>query len=218
MTTPTKRNKKFSPDEVEWLLLVAKGGDKSTIPVKHAWITHLSDSQAREELVERFKRMTSNLINVCITGRPNPWSSFQKTFLRMFSGKRSSLDSIAQMLKAGLEKYDTEELFHTGEVAILHAIQISNSNLASTIVVCFHDLIESLLDEKGKVYTEELPKTLADPNENPVIDIEMESFLQSLTVKEREIADKIISGRKIRKVPASLALKFKRYMGQDPSI
>lgn len=189
---------KFDPLEVPGLLEKAKAGD----------------IVARDELLERFGRLGSTLVHVCITGRPNFWSSYQKTFLQMFASKTTPITETAMMLKKQLIHYEADELFRTAQLAILQAIERCETNLASTIVICFKDLIFSMI--KGdRVNNVELNEALAVEYYNSEDEIALNMFYETLNEMELEVVDSILSGESVA-IPASLKKKFETYM-KEPS-
>jgi hypothetical protein len=190
-----KHTEKFDPLEVPGLLEKAKSGD----------------IVARDELLYRFQRLIATLVNVCITGRPNFWSSYQITFLRLFGSKGVPVANIAAMLKKHLSGFEKEELFSTGQLAVLLAIEKCETNLATTIVLCFKDLIYSMIKDATKVnididacahfsYDIEIDEKLA-----------LEHFFDTLDEEEFFIIQDILSGIKV-KVPATLQVKFNNYL------
>lgn len=164
--------RKFDPKEVSGLLEQAKQGDMA----------------ARDELLFRFQRLVATLVQVLVTGRINPFSSYQRTFLRLFCSNKTSLEATAQMLKNELSGYTKEELFLTGQIAVLQAIQRCDSNLASTIVYQFKDIIYSMIRDGSKP---PLNTDMPAPN-NTLEDTEQEAFLQiflnKLSPEERVLA------------------------------
>lgn len=188
---------KFDPKEVPGLLVKAKAGD----------------IEARDELLFRFQRLVSTLVNVCITGRPNYWSSYQLTFLKMFASKTVPITNIAAMLKKELSNYEKEELFSTGQLAVLLAIEKCETNLASTIVVCFKDLIHKMIkDPKDRLHVE------IDAQASYTLDIDdhlsFDIFLNTLDEDEYLYVYNILEEDcKKQVVPESLKLKFSNYLG-----
>ena len=190
-----KHNEKFDPNEVPALLEKAKAGD----------------IVARDELLYRFQRLVATLVNVCITGRPNYWSSYQKTFLQMFAGKNKPIQDTASMLKKNLAGYEKEELFSTGQLAVLLAVDRCETNFASTIVICFKDLIHKMIKDPNNSPNEEL-----DINEPAICFLEAEVafkiFLEGLSEEEFAVAQRLIEGEKILNIPMSLEQKLADYI------
>lgn len=207
-----KVKQKHDPLEVPWLLVVAKEQDKTTIPEKYQWIAELQPLEARNILLTRFQILVSTLVNVCITGRPNTWSSYAMTFISLFKGRATSAQATAAMLKRELADYDNKELFHVGQLAVLEAIKITHNNLASTIVTCFKDLIYSMIKEGVK------PTNIIDVpdlEDSTKLDdeIAIKIFLESLTPDELTLAQSIIHGEyKGQEIPESLKHKFETYL------
>lgn len=189
-----KHTEKFDPLEVPGLLEKAKAGD----------------IVARDELLYRFQRLVATLVNVCITGRPNYWSSYQKTFLRMFASKDTPIQNTALMLKRELAGYEKEELFSTGQLAVLLAIERCETNLASTIVICFKDLIHKMTKDPNNREHEELDQ-FATYEVSLDDALSLEIFVESLEPDEQEVVFLILEGEKT-KVPVSLQEKFSAYL------
>lgn len=189
-----KHTERFDPTEIPGLLEKAKAGD----------------IVARNELLHRFQRLVATLVNVCITGRP--YTSYQFSFLRMFTGR--DVVAAAAMLRRELTAYQKDELFSTGQLAVMQAIDKCETNLASTIVICFKDLIYSMIK---------------DPNNRPGVDIDYETpdetdlwgetdfnlFLSSLTEEEWIVAQQIIEGDKPINIPIGLKEKLENYLSEE---
>ena len=192
-----KHTEKFDPNEVPGLLEKAKAGD----------------IVARDELLYRFQRLVATLVNVCITGRPNYWSSYQKTFLRMFASKDTPIQNTALMLKRELAGYEKEELFSTGQLAVLLAIERCETNLASTIVICFKDLIHKMTKDPNNREHEELD---IFATYEPAIDeaLALEIFVSNLNQDEQCVVLKILEGEKYKQdeIPVSLRDKLAQYL------
>lgn len=195
-----KQNERFNPEEVEGLVQRAKSGDIA----------------ARDELLYRFQRLVASLVHVCITGRPNSWSSSQKSFLRMFGGEKTPLTNVALMLKRELSSFEKDELFATGQLAVLQAIERSTKNLAATIVICFKDEIHSMI-KGGKTSSVEFRESeLVEHSMEG--DIALSQFLETLSEEEWIIAQRALAGEKIEgDIPEGLRSKFADYLGHDPS-
>jgi len=198
MANPKRPN--FAASEVQGLVDAAKAGD----------------IVARDELLFRFQRLASSLVNVCVTGRPNPFSSYQKTFLRMFSSASTPLLAVAQMLKANLKDYDAKELFITGQLAILEAIERCETNLASTIVVCFKDLIYKLIKDEKHISWADVDTASSitfDYNETINFDI----FMDTLTEEEWIMVSNILDGKKVE-VTDELREKVREYFEYEEQL
>jgi len=193
-----KHDEKFDPLEVPGLLEKAKAGD----------------IVARDELLYRFQRLIATLVNVCITGRPNYWSSYQKTFLRMFSGKNVPIQNTAGMLKRELAGYEKEELFSTGQLAVLLAIEKCETNLATTIVICFKDLIHKMIKDPSNKLHADLSECYlhtydyTQMENNMALDI----FISTLNDIEWEAVVLILDGEKRVHIPDTLREKFSMYL------
>jgi hypothetical protein len=208
-----KRTQKFPPEEVDFLLTVAQGREGNSIPDQHGWIRNLTPDEARDILLFRFHSIIVSLNEVCLKGKY--FTSYTKTFIKLFS-KNKPLQEVANMLKRDLSCYTKEELFHTGQVSILLAIQECKSNLASAIVYQFKEQIDKLLQDKNKRNSKEdnLEETIPDTSSFEG-DIYFMDFLDRLTLEERAIADKLIMGEvleKDEKIPPSLKKKLIKYI------
>jgi len=190
------RKERFDPSEVDALIDKAKAGD----------------IEARNELLHRFQRLIATLVNVCITGRPNYRSSYQLTFLRLFAGKSTPIQDTASMLKTRLVKYEKGELFSTGQLAILTAIEKTKTNLASTIVSCFKDLIYKMIKDPQNSPTDDLELLVV--KEAPEAEMAFNIFLSSLNEEEREAAMELINGNE-SEVPDSLKEKLLEWVKYD---
>lgn len=206
-----RTNQKFSADEVEWLLLVARGGDHTEIPLQHKWIARMAPIEARDELLFRFQRLVTTLVNVCLTGRPDNWSSYQKTFLRMLGGNS---EETAAKLKRDLADFHKTELFSTGQLAVLQAIETSRGNLAATIVIRFRDLIEELIQKVETTPIDSLPMDCQAKDElKDIVDnICFQDFLSNLSEGDWIIASKLMDGEPVKNVPDSLKEAMKDYL------
>lgn len=192
-----KNTNKFDPNEVSGLLEKAKAGD----------------IVARDELLFRFQRLVATLVNVCVTGRPNFWSSYQITFLKMFTGKKD-VHNTASMLKFELADYEAEELFSTGQLAILLAIEKCETNLASTIVICFKDLIYKMIKDLNTSSIGKLEEIIPYELDNIEDRLSLEIFIASLDEVERDIVNKILEGKNPKILP-SLQEKFSKYLSDN---
>lgn len=217
-----RRKQKYPAEDVPLLLMIAKDLDSSNEPDRYTiigtnndrmgWLKSLSKIEARDELEYRFRSIVATLVNVCITGRPNFWSSYQITFLKMFASKSIPIHDTAGMLKRNLMGYEKEELFSTGQLAVLLAIEKCETNFASTIVMCFKDLIHRMTKDPSNKTTEEIDvdamvvSTMED-------ELAISMFLDTLSPKELECAQKIIDGEKVKDIPKSLVFKFESYLG-----
>lgn len=191
-----KHTEKFDPTEIPLLLERAKNGD----------------IKARDELVFRFQRLIANLVNVCITGRPNLWSTYQKSFLKLFAGKSVSLQAVASMLKKELSEYEKEELFITGQLAVMLAIEKCETNLATTIVYSFKDLIYKMIKDPTSKFGIDLNQcedttynmgTMED-------DLTFNMFLETLSEEEaKNLVDKL-DGKSIN-ISTNIQNKFKEF-------
>lgn len=208
-----KHTERFDPSEVEWLLMVAQGKDlPEDLPAKFSWVKKVSKIEARDNLLYRFQRLGATLVNVCLTGRPNPRSSYQKAFLQMFSSEGTSIDNVAAMLCNRLRYTATKkELFTVAQISILKAIEITRENLAATIVACFHD---EILDLVKDIHTSPSTVSLSENSEEYTIEDQILFclFIESLSPEEKEWAKKAIEGDKPKtEPPQGLITKLQEY-------
>lgn len=194
MVVKVKNTEKFDPLEIPGLIEKAKAGDL----------------KARDELLYRFQRLIATLVNVCVSGRPNYRSSYQISLLRLFASKKVPLTTTAMALKRALSGYDSKELFSIGQLAVMDAIQKTETNLASTIVYCFKDeLYKITKDPNNKPYLE------LDMNAHYTPDYENELYVEMLKTKltdtENIILDKILNGTHTA-IPEKLKKKLMAYM------
>lgn len=196
MRKKSPSTERFDPNDIPLLLEKAKAGD----------------IESRDRLLYMFQRMVVTLVNVCITGRVNWFSSYQKTFLRYFGTKDTPLETIAVALKQKLSGIDKEELYTLGQIAVLEAIIKCETNLASTIVLCFKDAITDLT--KGGCL-----QSYVDLDDcQSIHEFEKETifnlWIQSLELNEQLIVDSILSGEDVPKstIPSTLKQKLREYM------
>jgi hypothetical protein len=208
-----KRTIKYDPDETSWLVSKAKGFPIEGYPTNYAWIDKLTQLEARDELLERFKRVVATLVDVCLTGKPNLFSWPQRSFLKMFGTKTTPVQNIASMLKRELSIFDKEELFNTGQLAILLAIEKTNSNLVSTIVIQFKELIYKMIKD-GRTEHVEYDNIQAEA-EDFEGGVAFTLFLESLNEEEWMAAQILIEGGKVKNIPPTLVIKLRNYCGLD---
>ena len=126
------------------------------------------------------------------------------------------MEDTAAKLRSLLQSYSKEELFSTGQLAVLQAVEKCETNFASTIVFCFKDLITEMIEDPLNGFSFELQEEDAV---NPAVEntIALNLFLESLSEPEWLIAMKIIEGEKVRKkeIPSSLKVKLQKYMGEE---
>ena len=226
-----KRVEKFSPHEVGPLLVVAQSKDKSLIPEEHAWIANLNAVDARNILLNRFASIIATLIEVCVKGKY--FTSYTRTFLKLFGAQGKDMSNTAQMLKYQLSCYSKEELWHAGQVAILLAIENCETNLSSAIVYSFKDLIQKMIEDKNK----QQPglEIVENFSITPSLDqLSLHLWAEKLTAEEQELVYMIIDNQKPTRwdsvkekdveisdkefkelVPESLRIKFVAYLA-DP--
>lgn len=197
---------RFDQQEVEPLLIRSRG-EVCDI----AWINLLTPVNAKEELVQRFYNLGRNLVRVLITGKYNPRSSFQQSFLKYFCKDKTPLTNIANALKQELSIYDPMELETAMDLAIREAVRDSTSNMATTILIKFHDLIEAMIKNSNKnkeCSYEESKEVQNKADHSPYNDLVTNiALLQSLTEAELAIVKKIQMGRSV-KIPDRLRTKL----------
>lgn len=189
---------RFDPKEIQYLLEKAQSGDK----------------RAEENLLFRFQRLVATLVNVCLTGRINYRSSYQKTFLRYFASDKTPLDKVAAMLQRNLRTFDRWELFGVGRTAVLDSIHRCKGNLASTIVGRFKDLIaEMIADPTVGPIGVGLSEDIIDKESSSIEEnVAFQLFLEGLTEEEWVCAKRIISGEDPKEIPDSLREKLRDYL------
>ena len=166
---------------------------------------------------------------MCVKGKY--FTSYTRTFLKLFGAQGKDMSSTAQMLKYQLSCYSKEELWHAGQVAILLAIENCETNLSSAIVYSFKDLIQKMIEDKNKQQPglEVIENFAIHPN---IDNLSLHLFVQTLTEEEQEFVCMILEGDKPTKwdpvkeleveisdkefrlsMPESLRVKFKEYLG-----
>lgn len=207
-----KRTTKFNNLEVDPLLVVAQGHDKELITdPAFDWIKKLDQVDARNILIERFASLISTLIDVTRTGRY--FTSYTRTFLKLFGATGIDLSPTARRLKNQLSVYSKEEIWHTGQVAILLAIEKTTSNLSSAIVYTFKELIQKMIDDlnKSQPGLEIVENFSVVPN---LDSLGLSLFLDTLNSEEYNVCVAIIDGEPGIKhvIPESLKIKFGEYL------
>lgn len=187
---------RFNPEDIPALLEKAKAGD----------------IEARDRLLYMFQRMVVSLVHVCMTGRVNWRSSYQKTFLRYFGSKDTPFENIAGSLKKQLSVFDKEELYNTGREAVLEAIIRCETNLASTIVLCFKEAIVDMT--KGNISCKHVDLEECEDIHEFEDEVIFNLWIQSLDLREQLIVDSILSGDTVpsSEIPDSLKRKLLEYM------
>lgn len=205
-----KYNERFDRDETPDLIAIYRGQESSG---KYPWMKRLTPSTAKEELLYRFHRLIATIVECLITGRPNYFSSYQITFLRLFAGKAVPLEKMAGKLKKELSCYSKEELFGIGQAAFLLAIERTKTNLVSTFVMCFKDEIFAITKNQDiDKYTPITEETILKSKDFED-DVLLEVFLDSLPLHEKTMAQKIIDGEYKGTVPNNLKRKLIDYLG-----
>lgn len=184
---------RFDPADVPLLLDKARAGDL----------------EARNQLLYMFQRLVATLVNVCITGRVNYRSSYQKSFLRYFGQKDTPIENTAAKLRQRLADVDKKELFTVGQVAVLEAIRDCKTNLASTIVLRFKEQIDQLTTESvhPERSAQDAPMQAPPDMESEVI---FKVFLDSLPGDQREVVEALLAGEEVE-VPEELKKKVEEY-------
>lgn len=173
-----KTQKRYSPEDIEPLLEKARAGDL----------------EARNELLQRFEPLIASLVGVCYTGRVFFRSSYQKTFLKLFSKEGTPLQNTAAKLKTLLEKYQKGELISAGHMAVLKAIEDTDSNLASTIVFKFKDIIATMIKDPELLFGNWELKSASLTQSDFGDEVAFNVFLESLDEEEFLLADLLIEG------------------------
>lgn len=199
-----KTTQKFDPNEVGDLVARAKGNETSG---EYKWIAALTVEQAKAELLERFGRLVGTLANVCLTGRVNYFSHYQKSFLRIWAGKAVPLDNVATMLKQELSVFGKEELLRIGQIALLQAIDRTHSNFATTILTCYKDLLFELIKNKDSHKTQEFQdyQVPSTPFEDEVA---LQVDLERLPPHEYELILKYLEGE-VEELPKEVIVKLR---------
>jgi hypothetical protein len=165
--------------------------------------------EARDLLLYMFQRLIVSLVSVCLTGKINPFSSYQKAFLRTFASKSTPLENTAMMLKHKLSCYDKDELFTLGQVAVMEAIIRCETNLASTIVYCFKEQITQTI--KDKVPTTHTDYETLDHSIDLEDDTLLAIFISQQTPEHQEIIESVLAGEKV-KIPDKLKSILSSYL------
>ena len=210
---PVLKPVKHDPEEVSHLLAVAQNkvdpGQLATMEHKFLWIYKLTQPQAVEILVNRFSSLISSLVDVCHKGRY--FTSYTKSFLRLWGHKNTPLANIAQFLKKECAPYSKEELMHLGKVAIAEAIDACEKNLASTIIYTFKERIKDITNKPVKAYLElELTDIYEDVNTFEM-DIYIQDFISRLSEEDAETVSKIIEGENVT-IPKHLKKLIKEFL------
>jgi len=190
MATKAKRTTKFPPEEVEFLIMVAQKRELDTIPEQFTWIKELDSIVARNILLDRFQSLKASLMEVVLKGKY--WTSYSKTLLKLF-GAKGDLQATANMLKKTLSFYTKDELWHTGEIAVILAIKECKTNLSSAIVFQFKDLIQRMVEDRNKTSPGlEIVESYADPSDF-TSEIEFDQLMESLTYDQWVVANSLIN-------------------------
>lgn len=204
---------KHDPEEVPHLLAVAQNKvvpeQLALVEQRFLWIYRYTQPQAVEVLVERFTSLISSLVDVCHKGRY--FTSYTKSFLRLWGHKNTPLPNIAQFLKKECAPYTKEELMHLGKVAITEAIATTEKNLASTIIYTFKERIKDITNKPVKAYLElELTDIYEDVNTFEM-DIYIRDFISRLSEEDAEIVSKVIEGESVT-IPRHLKKLIKEFL------
>ena len=202
---------KYDPEEVPYLLTIAQGKEKDAeVPEKFSWIYQLTQPQAVEILVMRFTSLITSLVDVCHKGRY--FTSYTKTFLRLWGHKTTPLPNIAQFLKKECAMYSKEEMMHLGKVAIAEAIQACEKNLASTIIYYFKERVKDLTNKPVKAYLEmELTDVYKDETDFES-DIYINEFIRSLKPEDALMVSRIVEGETVKNIPPHLQKLIKEFL------
>jgi hypothetical protein len=210
MAVAKKVNVKYDPEEVPHLLFVAQDKiNPEPHEAKYNWIYKLTQPQAVEILVTRFSSLITSLVDVCHKGRY--FTSYTKSFLRLWGHKNTPLANIALFLKKECASYAKEELMHLGKVAIAEAIAVCEKNLASTIIYTFKERIKDITNKPVKAYLELELTDIYEGKTNFETDIYINDFLDSLPMEDALIVSKIIEGEKVT-IPPHLKKIIKEFL------
>ena len=172
------KSRRYDPEEVQGLLEKARNGDINS----------------RNELVTRFEPLLAGLVGVCVTGRVFYRSTYQKTFLKLFSKDGTPLQNVAAKIKSLLCRYDKGEIISAGHMAVLRAIEDTDTNLSSTIVFKFKDIITTMIKDpeflvgNWEIYSVSLTQ---DDLED---EIAFNNFLEGLNEQEYIMAESMMNG------------------------
>lgn len=230
---PVSKKPKFNPVEVPVLLSLYRTSELASIPASAfivlesvasypvsalIYLAHISETtlrplslvtplEARDELLFRFQRLTSSLVKVCLTGRYSSFNRSQIPFLRLFSNK--DLEGQAARLKTELAGYEPDELFRTGQLAILQAIERTEKNLAATVTTCFKDLIFSMIKGQDSHKSEplEFVQVAVDSGESRII---LESLISDLPEGDWLLVQRLLEGEQVD-LPAPLIDRMKQW-------
>lgn len=222
---------KFNPVEVPILLSLYRSSELASIPASAfvvlesvasypvsalVYMAHISETamkaleevsplEAKNELLFRFQRLTSSLVKVCLTGRYTTFNRSQIPFLRLFSNK--DLQETATMLKRELTGYEPDELFRTGQLAILQAIERTEKNLAATVTTCFKDLIFSMIKGQDSHKSEplEFVQIAVDSGESRIV---LETLIADLPEGDWLLVQKLLEGEPVE-LPDTLVARMR---------
>jgi hypothetical protein len=193
------RTKRFDPLVIPTLLEEAKAGK----------------IESRDKLLEMFQSLAATLVHVCITGRVNQWSSYQISFLKYFSSKSTPIENTAEMLKKKLKHIEKTELFMMAQYAILKAIEECKTNLASTIVICFKEIIANEINTPTT--EDQAPGFEVVYEVDDFEKVELEHWIYSLKHSEQVVVKKILDGKNVKSSSITPALqnKLRKYLGHN---
>lgn len=172
---PKRQFKKYPPEEVEPLVLKAQEGDLVS----------------RDELLMRFETLIVSLVDVCVTARVNIRSR-QVQLLKLFGRKDTPLNNTAHSLQRSLAKYSKDELYHTARLAAALAVERTNKNYASTIVLCFKELIEEMIKDDSSPYN--LDEHLLEKTHTDETGILLDSLIQDLPEELQAAVEGLLDG------------------------
>lgn len=236
---PASKKPKFNPLEVPVLLTLYRTSELASIPASAylvpeaastypisalIYLAHISETtlrsipditplEARDELLFRFQRVVASLVKVCLTGRYNSFNKSQIPFLRLFSNK--DLQDQAMVLKRELAGYEPDELFRTGQLAILQAIERTEKNLAATVTTCFKDLIYSMTKGQDSHKTEplEFVQVSVDSGESMIV---LEALIADLPEGDWLLVQKVLAGESVE-LPEDLIDRMKLWFPEHCS-
>jgi hypothetical protein len=169
---------RFDPATIPDLLEKAKNGDEA----------------ARHLLLYMFQRLVASLVSVCLTGKINPRSSYQRSFLKLFISASTPIENMAAKLKSKCSEFTKDELFVLGQVAVLKAIDTCEKNLASTIVIRFKEEIAEAIKEK--VPTDHTDYDTIQSSFCIESDLQFKFFFDSLSPEHQDIVERLMAGEK----------------------
>lgn len=184
------KSKRFDPKELPDLIAQYRGEELSG---EFPWIGFLDKETVRTEIILRFQRLIATMVSPCVTGRVHYYHRYQLSFLRKWAGSSTPLENVAKTLKGELSDYSQEELMRIGEIAIVQALERTRTNLASTIVTCFKDLLFELTKNRNSHMTGEF-KDQVHEEEDFTEAVHLQIALEGLSEHDKEIVREVMLG------------------------